>query len=114
MRLATLLTCAALTPWLASCVVEPRPAYYRPPPPPVAAEVYVPAAPPAPIYETPPPPPGPEINFFWQPGYWRWNGGTHVWVAGRWAPRPARFAGWEAPRWEHRPGGWFFIEGHFR
>ena len=64
-----------------------------------------------------PPPPRVEHvvvrpGYAWVPGYWRWNGRTHVWVGGYYvrarpgyAYRPAR---WEhvGPRWRFHAGYW--------
>ena len=49
----------------------------------------------------------------WQPGYWRWNGVAHEWVPGRHVERPRPGAAWVPARWERRPSGWVFIEGHW-
>ena len=49
----------------------------------------------------------------WQPGYWRWDGRGHVWVEGRYIVRPRPAAVWIPARWERRPGGWVYIEGHW-
>jgi len=95
----------------AGCVVEARPVHpvaavvvAQPPPPPPRAAEYV-----------PPPPPGPPgVVYVWQPGHWRWNGHEYVWHHGLWEPRPPKAVEWIAPHWESRPGGWVFIEGHYR
>jgi hypothetical protein len=50
----------------------------------------------------------------WQPGYWRWNGREHVWVEGHYAARPRRGAEWVPAHYDRRPGGWVFIDGHWR
>jgi hypothetical protein len=84
--------------------------------------VYEPAAPAGEvIVQTPPPanivevrPAVPFAGAVWIPGYWNWNGATHIWVAGRWsAPRPG-FA-WEPHHWARMPnGGWRMEHGHWR
>ncbi|MFT3769484.1 MAG: YXWGXW repeat-containing protein [Minicystis sp.] len=43
---------------------------------------YAPHAPPAARHETYGR--APSARHFWAPGYYRWNGRQHVWVAGRW------------------------------
>lgn len=107
-KIAVLILGVALATPLAGCVVEE----HRPPPP--AAVVYVPKAPPAPIAEVQPAPPGPPEEFFWKPGHWRWNGAEYVWHHGVWERRPPRAVEWIPPHWENRPGGWVFVEGHYR
>jgi WXXGXW repeat (2 copies) len=78
------------------------------------AEIYVPTAPPPPRREVIPvlPPDRVEIEH-WQPGYWRWNGHEYVWAEGRYVARPRRGAAWVPGRWEQRPRGWVYIEGHW-
>ena len=57
---------------------------------PAAAQVYggayVQFGPPAPVYETVPVSPGP--NYYWIPGYYRWNGYRYVWSHGYYGYRP--------------------------
>jgi hypothetical protein len=50
----------------------------------------------------------------WQPGYWRWNGHEHAWVEGHYVARPRRGAEWVPAHYDRRPGGWVFIDGHWR
>ena len=69
--------------------------------------------PPAPIVEAIPAPPGPDAEFVWRPGYWRWVDERHIWVGGHWARRPHPQAVWVAPAWEHGPDGYHFHEGHW-
>lgn len=80
----------------------------------VGAEVIVKVRPvaPAAVVETPGPRPGP--GFIWVPGYHRWNGTAYMWAPGRWERPPRRRAKWVAARWEHRHGGWVFVEGRWR
>jgi hypothetical protein len=78
----------------------------------VNARVVVHIAPPPVVVETPPPPPGPA--FVWTPGYYRWDGVAYVWVPGVWVRAPRPGAHWRPPRWEHRHGGWVFVEGRWR
>jgi hypothetical protein len=65
----------------------------------------------------PPPPPRVERvvvrpGYAWIPGYWRWNGARHVWVAGYWVhARPGyRYvpAAWvrTGPAWRFHAGYW--------
>ena len=49
----------------------------------------------------------------WQPGYWRWNGYEHVWTEGYYVARPRPRAEWISGRWEQRPRGWVYVEGHW-
>jgi len=78
------------------------------------AEIYVPMAPPAPRVEVIPtlPPERVEVEH-WQPGYWRWNGHEYGWYDGRYVARPRRGAVWVPGRWEQRPRGWVYVEGHW-
>jgi len=89
---------------LAGCVVEsgPRPRPYgvvevdvRPPPPRVVVL------------------PAPRRGYVWAPGYWRWNGYEHVWTEGYYVARPRPRAEWISGRWEQRPRGWVYVEGHW-
>jgi hypothetical protein len=77
-----------------------------------AAEVYVQVGPPRAIVERRSPAPGP--RHVWIEGYHRWDGRAYVWVPGRWELPPREHAVWVAPRWEHRSGGYVFIEGRWR
>jgi hypothetical protein len=76
------------------------------------AQVYIGVAPPRPIIEHRGPPPG--AGYVWTPGYHRWDGHAHVWVAGAWQLPPRPHGRWVAAHWVHRPGGWVLIEGHWR
>jgi hypothetical protein len=76
------------------------------------AQVYVQIGPPRPQVERRTPPPG--SGYVWTPGYQRWDGHRHEWVQGAWVRPPHRRAHWVPARWEHRRGGWVFIEGHWR
>ena len=78
------------------------------------AEVYVPVEPPPPRVEVVPVLPRERVEReYWQPGYWRWNGHEHVWAEGHYVVRPRSGAVWVPGRWEHRPGGWLYVEGHW-
>jgi len=76
--------------------------------------IYVHTAPPPVRVETVPvlPPDRVELER-WQPGYWRWNGVEYSWVQGHYVGVPHPGAAWVPGRWEQRPGGWVFIEGHW-
>jgi len=80
-----------------------------------AVEVIVPVAPPPPPKEVIPVlPPERVEREHWQSGYWRWNGREYVWVPGRYVERPFKAAVWVPGHWDKRPGGWIFVEGHWR
>jgi hypothetical protein len=51
--------------------------------------------------------------FVLQSGRWRWNGHEHVWVEGHYVHRPQPRAEWIPGRWEQRPRGWVYIDGHW-
>jgi hypothetical protein len=76
------------------------------------AQVYVNVAPPRPLVEHRVAAPGP--GYIWTPGYHRWDGRAYVWTPGAWVRPPHPHAHWVAHRWEHRPGGWVLVEGHWR
>jgi hypothetical protein len=78
------------------------------------AEVYVPVGPPPPRTEIIPvlPPERVEVER-WQSGYWRWNGHEHIWTEGHYVARPRPRAEWISGRWEQRPRGWVYVEGHW-
>jgi hypothetical protein len=79
-----------------------------------AQEVYIERAPPPPREEVIPVLPRERAERdVWQPGYWRWNGHEHVWVAGHYVERPRRGAAWVPGHWDHRPRGWVYVEGHW-
>jgi WXXGXW repeat (2 copies) len=85
--------------------------------PPAAAEAHVVVvrrAPPPLRHEAIARRPGPSRDWFWQPGFWRWDGHDYDWVGGHWVRRPHRGAVWVAPHWTHRHGEWRFVEGHWR
>jgi WXXGXW repeat (2 copies) len=65
--------------------------------------------PPVPRYEVVPPP---RPGYVWAPGYWRWEGRRHVWVAGNWmGARPGYY--WVPPRWDPRDGRHHFESGRW-
>ncbi len=59
-------------------------------------------------------PPGRAEREVWQPGHWRWDGREHIWVAGHYVERPRHGAEWVPAHYDRRPGGWVFVEGHWR
>jgi hypothetical protein len=88
-------------------------------PPPAAAVPDAPSVLPAPILEKPLPPaisqevpePQPTVKHLWIEGYWRWQDGTHAWIAPHWELPPVPGSNWVAPRWEKRGNGYTLIEG---
>ena len=101
---AKLVAISMLAITLGGCVVAAAPPrrYYVGPavmvaPPPVRVEEY-----------GPPPSPG----YIWLGGYWRWEGGRHVWVAGHYE-RPHPHERWVPHHWVHERDGWFLAEGHW-
>jgi hypothetical protein len=79
---------------------------------PAAAQTYVQMAPPAPRYEQIPSPPG--ASYYWEPGYWSWNGYRYVWVHGHYGYRPYSGAIWRPGHWRQGPNGWYWVPGHWR
>jgi WXXGXW repeat (2 copies) len=77
-----------------------------------AEEVYVRVAPPRAIVETRPA--RPAAGYIWTPGYHRWDGHAHVWVAGAWVQPPRPHAVWVPHKWVHRHDGYVLVEGHWR
>lgn len=76
--------------------------------------IYVHTPPPPPRVETVPvlPPERVEMER-WQPGYWQWTGAEYSWVDGHYVGMPRRGADWVPGRWESRPDGWVYIQGHW-
>jgi hypothetical protein len=54
----------------------------------------------------------PGVGYVWAPGYWGWEGGAHVWVAGHWLPPRAGYY-WEPHVWAHTGYGWHLREGYW-
>jgi hypothetical protein len=77
-----------------------------------AADVVVKLKPPAVKVEHRPD--RPSANHVWIGGYHRWDGNAYAWTAGRWEVPPRPHAVWVAPRYEHRHGGYVFVEGRWR
>jgi hypothetical protein len=78
-------------------VVQQPAVYIQTQPPPVINEVQTAA---------------PWANAVWIPGYWHWNGFSHVWVAGRWSAARAGWR-WERDRWVSGPQGWYRVPGRW-
>lgn len=76
------------------------------------SRLYVRVGPPAPIVETRLTAPGP--GYVWIAGYQRWNGGTYVWVPGRWERPPRPRAVWVPGHWVRERRGWYFVDGRWR
>lgn len=75
--------------------------------------VFVAVAPPAPMVEVRTGAPAPD--FVWVSGFYQWNGGGYVWVAGHWDRPPRRGERWEPGHWDHHPRrGWYFVKGRWR
>jgi hypothetical protein len=67
-------------------------------------------APPAPVVETIGVAPHP--GWVWEPGYYNWVDGHHVWVAGTWVePRPGYH--WHPHVWVKAGAGWRLREGYW-
>ncbi len=71
---------------------------------PAQAEIVLNFGPPPARYEVAP---NPRRGYVWEPGYYRWNGRRHVWVAGHWERSRAGYA-YSGPRWVERDGRWEF------
>ncbi len=94
--------------WIAPQITVAEPVVATPPPP---SEYVVQTAPPEPIIEVRPS--APNAGWVWLPGFWHWQNGRHMWVAGHWSPPQAGYA-WEGARWQHFPNGWRMVPGHWR
>lgn len=66
-------------------------------------------APPAPRVVVAPPP---RAGFVWAPGYWNWNGRSHVWHDGYWV-RERRGSHWVPDAWVSRGPHYHFQRGHW-
>ena len=65
--------------------------------------------PPAPIREAVP---APRAGYVWAPGFWRWDGGRHVWAAGHWMEERRGYH-WVPDRWAHNGATWHHEVGHW-
>jgi WXXGXW repeat (2 copies) len=84
--------------------------YYQPshwdPIPAVAAsnlDIQLNVGPPPPRYE---PVPAPRSGYIWSPGYWAWDGRSHVWTGGHWERARPGYS-YHAPTWVQRDGRWY-------
>ncbi len=75
-------------------------AYYAPVPPPPAIEE---------MRGLPP-----EPADVWIDGYWGYEGGRHVWHAGRWEKAPRPKARYIKPSWNRKGSQYAFREGHWK
>ena len=80
--------------------------------PAAAARVHVKAGPPAVRVEVRGLAPSP--RHVWRDGYWRRDGRAHAWAAGTRVVPPRPGAAWIPGRWKSTPGGWYWIEGHWK
>ena len=78
-------------------------------PVPASAEIYIDVAPPAPRHEVIP---AHREGYVWQPGFWDWRGGRHVWVRGYWV-KERHGMYWHPSRWYERDGRWVFDKGRW-
>jgi hypothetical protein len=94
-----------LRPFIASALIVAALAGMAP----AAEAAVVVVAPPAVRVE---PVPAARPGWVWAPGYWRWSGHRHVWVAGSWVrARP----GWvyHPAVWVQRGNGWYLQPGRW-
>jgi len=63
----------------------------------------------------PPPPVGRAERVVWVHGHWQWGRDRHHWdwVPGHYVERPRREAMWVDGHWDHRGGGWVWVEGEW-
>jgi hypothetical protein len=73
----------------------------------VGIEINV-APPPPRVVVAPPPRPG----FVWAPGYYRWDGHSHIWVDGHFI-RERRGAHWVPEHWDEHHRHYRFVPGHW-
>jgi hypothetical protein len=74
--------------------------YYAPvPPPPLQADPYGMS---------------PGAGYFWINGYWGYEGGRHVWHAGRWEKPPRANAHYVQAHWDRKGDQYAFREGHWK
>jgi hypothetical protein len=85
---------------LAGCAGRVGVTYYAPvPPPPLQVEPYGVS-------------PGP--GNVWITGYWGYEGGHHVWHAGRWEKPPHPNAHYIPARWDRKGNQYAFRDGHWK
>ena len=62
---------------------------------------------------------GPAVGFgrpfgqAWVPGYWRWNGGVRVWIAGAYMTPPYPGWFWVAAHWSWNGVQWVWQDGYW-
>jgi len=56
----------------------------------------------------------PGEGYYWVPGYYDWQGGNYVWVAGSWQRPPRDGEIWVAPRYERSGSRYRYYRGHWR
>ncbi len=56
----------------------------------------------------------PSPDSVWIDGYWQFQRGDWVWIAGHWGRRPAAGAEWVPGHWIETRKGWEWIPGHWR
>ncbi len=84
------------------------------PPPEAQGQVQGPVvqqAPPALPAENIPPPPF--DGAVWVDGYWSWNGGTYVWIPGRYVSPPQPGVYWYPGGWVMQGGGYIWVGGRW-
>ena len=77
------------------------------------AQVVVRIGPPAHPHEVIPPPPHEHGDWAWHAGYHRWDGQRYVWVPGAYVAPPRPHAHWIPGHWDHRHGGYVWVEGRW-
>ena len=102
MRSRTIVLLALMACSMSACAVYEPPRHHE-------SRLDIVVAPPAPRVVVVP---EPRAGYVWAPGYWRWDGGQHVWIEGRWLPERRGYR-WVPDRWDERGGRWYFEEGHW-
>lgn len=65
--------------------------------------------PPKPVYEVDM---GERTGYTLSPGYWRWNGSSHVWNPSRWIANREGYI-WVQDQWQQRGDVWHLSPGHW-
>ena len=78
------------------------------------AQIVVRVGPPPRVVERVPPPPHEHPGWAWHAGYHRWDGERYVWVPGAYVEPPYAHARWVEGHWDHRGGGFVWVEGSWR
>ena len=78
---------------------------------PVASTIIVTQAPPALQQEVVLAQPSPQ--HVWLAGYWTWRDARYEWMAGHWELPPNSGSVWVAPRWEREGNAYRFYEGYW-